>query len=830
MKALVSKHVSLLFFFSLTMQSLLLAQQNPGSLLFPEDPSGRFRLDGMDQRNFTIRPVSDPRFNVIWNIKTPYPAAANPYDFRLVGTPVASIQKGDTLVATFWMRSISAAYGEGHTRFVVERGRPPYPKSVEWFLANGLDWKQFQIPFTAAESDDSSGYSAQFWVSSGPQEIEIAGFQIRNYGQGVKFSSLGLNSYPYPNAGLNASWRNAALKRIEKLRKGEMTIVLRDQDGKPLANRKLRARMIRHSFGFGSAVDAQTLLSSTADGQKYRDFVYSNFNRVTLENDLKWTEWERNRSAALQAIDLLRSKGISRLRGHTLVWPGWDYLPDRLRGLQGNPAELRKAIDAHIVDIMGATKGKLSEWDVVNEPYTNRDLQKILGNAELARWFQQAQSADPGADRFLNDFNIVEAGGNDTPHIAGLKEILGFIQQGNGPWSGIGIQGHFDQNLTDPEKVLAILDDLASYRKPIHITEFDVNVADEELQAAYTKDFLIAAFSHPSVEGISIWGFWEGRVYNRTNAMVRQDWSPKPNYAAWRQLVYKDWWTDLELNTSADGVARVSGFAGDYELILDPGPSQTTLPFQIEAGKIGYLFQGKGGQVSIPSTGVVNAATYLPGPVAPGQAVTIFGTGYGFEAIQIAAKGDDNSLPALLGETRVFFDGVAAPMIYSARQQLSAIVPNGVAGLTKMKVEFLGQMSNEVTLPVAAACPGIYTYAGGTGQAVILNNDSSGSFNSPNTPSSRGSVVSFFLTGEGKTTPEVGAGQFPQAPFPRPSQLAQVSFGTVQGVVEFIGRIYPGVVQVNARIPANAEIGDQVPLVMKIGSFSSQPGVWIAIR
>lgn len=712
----------------------------------------------------------------------------------------------------------------------MERGRPPYPKSVEWFLATGTEWKQFQIPFTAAESDDPTGYSAQFWVSSGPQEIEIAGFQIRNMGQGVRYSSLGLPDYPYANAGAGAAWRSAAAARIDKLRKGDLTIVLRDAAGKPIANRKVRAKMLRHAFGFGSAVDAQTLLSNSTDGARYRDFVFSNFNRVTLENDLKWTEWERNRSLALQALDLLRTRGITKVRGHTLVWPGWEYLPERLRGLQNNPTELRRNVDAHIADIMGATKGRLAEWDVLNEPYTNRDLQKAMGNNELARWFQLAQNADPEPARYLNDFNILEAGGNDVPHIAGLKEIIGLIQQGNGPWNGLGIQGHFDQNLTDPEKVLAILDDLWGYRKPIQITEFDVNVIDENVQADYTRDFMTVAFSHPAVEGISIWGFWEGRIFNRNNAMVRQDWTTKPNHAVWRQLVYRDWWTDVELTTSADGVARVRGFAGDYEITFDDGGRTTTISTRIEAGKSSNVFQGKPEEVKIAAGGIVNAASYLAGPVAAGQAITIFGVGHGYEEIQTAVRGQDNALPSLLGETRVFFDGVAAPLIYSAKQQASVIVPESVAGLTRVKVEFLGQSSNEVTLPVAAAQPGIYTYAGGTGQAIVLNNDAAGSFNSPTSPAERGSVISLFLTGEGRTTPDIAAGVFPQAPFPRPTQSAQVLFGGVPGTIEFIGRILPGVVQVNARVPATVAAGDAVSLVARIGGFNSQPGVVMAIR
>lgn len=825
-----SKHKYSIFLLLWLWTIRLPAQQNTGSLLFPADPTASFRLDGLDVRNWTVRRVADPRFNVIWNLKTPYSAAVNPYDFRLVGTPLTGIRKGDTLLATFWMRTLSSIYDQGHTRFVVERGRPPYPKSVEWFVASGPEWKQFQIPFVAAESDESTGYSAQFWISSGPQEIEVAGFEVRNYGQGVGFDSLGLKDYPYPNSSPTSAWRQAALQRIEKLRKGDFVLVLRDSQGRPLSGRKLRARMLRHAFGFGTAVDAQTLLGSSANSEKYRDFVFSNFNRITLENDLKWTEWDRSRTQALQAIDLLRGKGITQMRGHTLVWPGWEYLPEPLRGLQSNPTELRRRIDAHIADIMSATKGKLSEWDVLNEPYTNRDLQRVLGNAELARWFQLAQSADPNTLRYLNDFNIVEAGGNDVPHLAGLKEIIDILQKNNAPWDGIGIQGHFDQNLTGPEKLIEIWDDLASYRKPIQITEFDVNVRDENLQGAYTRDFLTAAFSHPAIQAITIWGFWEGRIFNSNNAMLRLDWTPKPNHRAWRDLVYKEWWTDVELTTSSEGVARIRGFAGDYEAIVEDGAKPITLSFRIEAGKSNYLFQGKQEQAAIQPSGIVNAASFKTGPVSPGEAVTIFGTGFGSDQLESAAPDSAGQLPLLLGDTRAFFDGKLAPLVNSTRNQISVLVPESVAGLTKVKVEHLGQASNEITLPVAAAQPGIFTYEGGTGQAVLLNNDSVGTFNSASNPALRGSVITFFLTGEGKTTPEIPSGQFPTPPFPRPTLPVQVLFGRSSGAVEFVGRIFPGVVQINARIPVTVETGDRIPLSAKVGGIDSQAGVTLAIR
>ena len=60
--------------------------------------------------------------------------------------------------------------------------------------------------------------------------------------------------------------------------------------------------------------------------------------------------------------------------------------------------------------------------------------------------------------------------------------------------------------------ILRLLDRYARLELPIKITEFDVDVADESLQADYTRDFLYAAFSHPSVSGIQLWGFWKNNT------------------------------------------------------------------------------------------------------------------------------------------------------------------------------------------------------------------------------------------------------------------------------------------------------------------------------
>jgi GH35 family endo-1,4-beta-xylanase len=365
------------------------------------------------------------------------------------------------------------------------------------------------------------------------------------------------------------------MERIEKYRKADLTLHVTDAAGKPVAGADVRVRMTRHAFGFGSAVTAEMILRDGPDAQRYRDEVVRLFNRAVMENDLKWGQWEQNRDRALEAIDWLRSKNIE-VRGHNLVWPSAQYLPRDVMALKEDVAALRKRIDDHILDEATALAGKVVEWDVINEPYTNHALQDVLGNDEMIHWFKLARQADPTAVLFLNDYPIL-TGGSD-PHFDAFEKTLHFLKDGGAPIGGIGVQGHYGATLPPPAQLLAGLDRLARLHLPIAITELDVDTADEDLQADYLRDHLIACFSHPSVSEIIMWGFWEGRHWKPVAAPYRKDWSKKPAAVAWEDLVLKQWWTDTTVKTDAGGRATVRAFQGDYEIMTPGATMVATLP------------------------------------------------------------------------------------------------------------------------------------------------------------------------------------------------------------------------------------------------------------
>ncbi|HUS07564.1 MAG TPA: IPT/TIG domain-containing protein, partial [Bryobacteraceae bacterium] len=231
---------------------------------------------------------------------------------------------------------------------------------------------------------------------------------------------------------------------------------------------------------------------------------------------------------------------------------------------------------------------------------------------------------------------------------------------------------------------------------------------------------------------------------------------------------------------------------------------------------------------------IVNAATFAGGPVSPGELITIFGSLLGPAQLAQAGVGSSDVFPSILAETRVLFDGVAAPLVYVQAGQVTAVVPYSMAGKTStaIEIEYRGQRSIPVGLAVVPASPGLFTSnSSGRGQAAVLNQD--GTLNSPANPAPRGSVVVFYGTGEGVGVPLVTSGQVAGSVLPKPLLPVSVRIGGAVAEIQYAGAapgLIAGIIQVNAKVPEDAPAGPAVPLTFTVGSASSPAGVTIAIR
>ena len=188
-----------------------------------------------------------------------------------------------------------------------------------------------------------------------------------------------------------------------------------------------------------------------------------------------------------------------------------------------------------------------------------------------------------------------------------------------------------------------------------------------------------------------------------------------------------------------------------------------------------------------------------------------------------------------LGDVRVLFNGVPAPLVYVSGTQISAVVPYAVAGKAVVSawLEYRGVRSNALTLDATAARPGVFTMdSSGSGPGVILNQDYS--VNSASKPAARGNVVVVYCTGEGQTLP-VGVDGRVNDNFdalPKPVLRVEARIGNQVANVQYAGAapgMVSGVMQVNVEIPATAASGAQ-PLMLTVGGATSQPNVTVAVQ
>jgi uncharacterized protein (TIGR03437 family) len=279
---------------------------------------------------------------------------------------------------------------------------------------------------------------------------------------------------------------------------------------------------------------------------------------------------------------------------------------------------------------------------------------------------------------------------------------------------------------------------------------------------------------------------------------------------------------NLSVTVSPSGLS-LGSYSGSITITpSDPSVAPLTIPVTLAVTQAAPVLNA-----------TTNGASYAPGPVAPGEIVTIFGLSLGPSTLVPLHITDSGTLDTNLGGTQVFFDGYPAPLIYSSATVVSAIVPYEIAGspTTSMMIQYQGTRSNTTTVPVLDSLPGIFTIdASGYGQGAILNQDNT--INSSQNGADPGSIVSIYATGGGQTDPPSVDGTLPTAALPthlpvkvqiagEPADLLYA--GTAPGEPS-------GVLQVNARIPADVARGTNVSVVITVGAVSSQGGVTLAIK
>jgi len=385
-------------------------------------------------------------------------------------------------------------------------------------------------------------------------------------------------------------WLAEANQRIEQHRKGDLTVRVVDPEGQAVQEASVQVNMKRHAFGFGTAVDANWINGSDATADIYREKLLENFNRVVFGNDLKWPAWIGLWGPALnwpnteRALDWLDAHNITA-RGHHLSWATWSG--SDAWGESNDEATLPTRLFDHIADKATTVGNRVTDWDVINHPvgWKNDTYENRFGISFYKQIIDHARSVAPsGMPLWINEDHITNGAWSDD-----YERIIQYLIDNGSPPDGIGIQGHMSEDanhVRTPEEIYAQLERMASLVPRLKITEFDVNVGDnEQLQAQLLHDYMVLFFSHPAMEEVLMWGFWaDAHWLGEDGALYRSDWSEKPALAAYQDLVFDQWWTEEDGATDLSGEFDTRGFLGDYEVIIDHQSGQKVVPLTLEPG------------------------------------------------------------------------------------------------------------------------------------------------------------------------------------------------------------------------------------------------------
>ncbi|MEW2306614.1 endo-1,4-beta-xylanase [Streptomyces sp. NPDC006655] len=280
---------------------------------------------------------------------------------------------------------------------------------------------------------------------------------------------------------------------------------------------------------FGTAIASGRLGDSA-----YTTIASREFNMVTAENEMKIDATEPQRGQFnFTAGDRVYNWAVQngkKVRGHTLAWhsqqPGW------MQSLSGS--SLRQAMIDHINGVMAHYKGKIAQWDVVNEAFADdgsggrRDsnLQRT-GNDWIEVAFRTARAADPAAKLCYNDYNIENWTWAKTQ---GVYNMVRDFKQRGVPIDCVGFQSHFNSGSPYNSNFRTTLQNFAALGVDVAITELDIQGASSTTYANVTNDCLAV----PRCLGITVWGVRDSDSWRSgdTPLLFNGDGSKKPAYTA----------------------------------------------------------------------------------------------------------------------------------------------------------------------------------------------------------------------------------------------------------------------------------------------------------
>jgi len=294
-----------------------------------------------------------------------------------------------------------------------------------------------------------------------------------------------------------------------------------------------------------------------------------------------------------------------------------------------------------------------------------------------------------------------------------------------------------------------------------------------------------------------------------------------------------DYTSDMGYNFPSNGVYN-DGFyewmlGANGEAMLQVGTGNYyTLIVNFQAPK----YSGTG--VFLNPDGIVNSASFAPitNSVAPGEYVTLFGSGLGSSA-QAA------TLPLMtsLGSAQVPVDSVSSPLLATSPTLLQVLLPNETPtySFATFQVTANGSQSGQVTVYTASTAPGVFTStSNGIGPADVFHGNYS--YVTQTSPAVAGETVFFYANGMGSTTPAVADGaaapSSPAATIDDPNLSVDIfdsngNYNTVQIVFSALAPGLAGVYQINFTMPSGVASGEGYLEISTTDGYASEAKIYV---
>ncbi len=498
------------------------------------------------------------------------------------------LEKDDIVVVSLWAKGIYAIV-ENKTaslNCVVEELQT-WTKVINQTINISDEWEKYYFVATVPKdmTNWQIGLRQHFWY----QEIQIANVQVDVYRDTPGGYIFPEARAEYEGIEEDALWRKEAYKRIEKYRKNNMVINVVDKDGKPVEGAEVDAKMTRHEFLWGInlshyAIGPENIVTDcgyyfpgmleeikeelgmnfVVEGNAYKGmyinpkWVMDSYNWC-IDNDM-----ETRLHLLFWELEPTEISFIPEYRSNT-----WDK--DKV-----SKDEIRKRIETQINKLatFGNTIDAL-QIDVINEfILRHQNVVENVGYDETVRMFDMARQLLPGKKLYVTETGT---GVGDPTQDATIPfaAYLKYLREIGCDFDGIGLQGH-SGGATYPQNIVKTLDMVQEYADEISILEYDMSTDQSATRAPFTRDALIACYSHPKCVAFVCWQPMGGGTPDN-GILYDPDGTKRPAYYEWQKLVNEEWMTHETLKSDKDGNATFRGHRGRYDITVKVGNKSETI-------------------------------------------------------------------------------------------------------------------------------------------------------------------------------------------------------------------------------------------------------------